>query len=223
MIAGVLLAAGASRRMGRPKPLVRERGESFLTHGVRHLWVACDRVVVVLGAGADRVRSEVEREFVRLTARGALHGELRQARRHGAAGLEVRFHVNASWRSGMYSSVRAGLREALRFKPEAVLVLPVDHPAIRPRTVEDLASLMRAALRAHREPQARARFAYGLIPRHRRRRGHPIALTPALARAIARDVGAHDLSDAIRRNAALLGYLDVPDPGIVRNRNRPGD
>ena len=35
------------------------------------------------------------------------------------------------------------------------------------------------------------------------------------------DRGAEDLSDAVRRNARLVGFLDVTDPGVLRNRNAP--
>ena len=66
-------------------------------------------------------------------------------------------------------------------------------------------------------------LAYALVPRYRRRRGHPVALSPALARAVAADRDAGDLSDAVRRNARLVGYLDCADAGVVRNRNQPGD
>jgi CTP:molybdopterin cytidylyltransferase MocA len=60
-----------------------------------------------------------------------------------------------------------------------------------------------------------------VVPRYRRRRGHPVVLTAALADAIASDPKAEDLSDAIRRNARLIGYLDVRDAGVIRNVNRP--
>jgi hypothetical protein len=46
-------------------------------------------------------------------------------------------------------------------------------------------------------------------------------VSAALARAIVADRGAADLSDAVRRNARLVGFLDVPDAGILRNRNTP--
>jgi len=224
MNVGVVLAAGASRRMGRPKSLVRSGGQSFLARGVRHLWGACDAVVVVLGSDARGVREAIEREFVRLVGAGELHSDLQSAHRHGAPGLEVRFAVNREWRRGMLGSARLGLRRALPLKPESVLVLPVDHPAVRPATVRALAGAMRAALASYRGASARGRgFAYALVPRYRRRRGHPIALSPALARAVASDRGAADLSDAVRRNARLVGYLDCTDPGVVRNRNRPED
>jgi len=51
---GVLLAAGAGRRMGRPKALV----DDWLARGVATLG-PCDRVVVVLGAEAEVARERV--------------------------------------------------------------------------------------------------------------------------------------------------------------------
>ncbi len=62
-------------------------------------------------------------------------------------------------------------------------------------------------------------FAYALVPRHKGRRGHPLVLSPSLARAIAKDTEAEDLGDAVRRNARLVGYLDVADKGVLVNRN----
>ncbi len=221
MKVGVLLAAGASARMGRSKPLVRTAGQSFLAHGVRHLWIACDAVVVVLGSTAPAVRRAVEAEFERLVRSGGLRSDLRSAHRHGATGLEVRFVVNRRWRRGMLSSVQTGLQEALGLRPEVILVLPVDQPAVRTATVRTLADTMQAALVAYRGKRAgRSRLAYALVPRYRCRRGHPIALSPALARAIAADRAAADLGDAVRRNTRLIGYLDVADPGVLQNRNR---
>jgi CTP:molybdopterin cytidylyltransferase MocA len=228
MMVGVLLAGGASTRMRRPKALVKAGPESFVAHGVRNLWCASDTVVVVLGADAARIRRRIEEEFVRLVGRGAFDRELHAAHRHRAQKLEVRFVVNRGWRRGMLSSARAGLQAAARSRPEAVLVLPVDHPAVRPGTVHDLCTVMAQALRAAGARRGGAKtgaagFSYALVPRHRGRRGHPIVLSAALARAIGRDAGAKDLSDAVRRNARLVGYLDVRDAGIARNVNRPGD
>ena len=221
MNVGVLLAAGASRRMGRAKPLVQARGRSFIATGLRTLWDACEAVVVVLGSQAPAVREAVEREIARLTARGDFGRQLAGARRSGARGLEARFRVNGRWREGMLSSARLGLKTALTMEPDLVLVLPVDHPAVEPATVRALASAMREALGAYGGKRRAAGFAYALVPRHRRRRGHPIALSPALAAAVAADGRAADLSDAVRRNARLVGYLDVADAGILVNRNTP--
>jgi len=223
MMVGVLLAAGASTRMGRPKALAKIGPESFIAHGIRNLWCACDTVVVVLGKDAAAIRRRTEEEFVRLVGTGCFDEELHAAHRHKAQKLEVHFVVNRAWRKGMYSSARAGLAKALRFGPEAVMVLPVDHPAVKPATVHSLATVMAQALRASRTSKVRVGFSYALVPRFRGRRGHPLALSAALARAVAKDAAARDLSDAVRRSARLVGYLDVRDAGITRNVNRPGD
>lgn len=218
---GVVLAAGASTRMGSPKPLVRVRGESFLVRAVRLLWTACDRVVVVLGSNASRVQSQVEAEFQTLLADGRLQGDVRRSRgsRHE---LELRFVVHRGWKEGMFSSARVGLQAAAAMKPRAVLVLPVDHPAVKAESVAALADVMEQALAATRNARERARFSYALVPRYLRRRGHPLVLSPALARAAAADAAARHLGDAVRRNARLVGYLDVSDPGVVINRNTRG-
>lgn len=220
MIVGVLLAAGASERMGRSKPLVRRGSETFAAHAVRTLWRACDCVVVVLGSDAEMVQAAIEVEFTRLAQKGQLHLEVARAKNTRQTDLEVRFVTNPKWKAGMLSSVQTGLAEALMLKPEAVMVHPVDHPDVAPETVEVLGRMMLDALSAAKAPERKV-FSYGVVPRYRGRRGHPVMLSPALATAVRRDRDASDLSDAIRRNTRLLGYLDVNDPGITRNVNRP--
>ena len=219
MMIGVLLAGGASTRMGRPKALVSAGAESFMVRGVRRLWTACDSVVIVLGAGAREIRAKTEKEFEILVSNGKLHDDLQLAHRHGAAELEVSFAVNPRWKQGMYSSVRCGLECALENKPTAVLLMPVDHPAVQPITVASLAGVMLQALAACKRGRDRDHFSYALIPRFRSQRGHPIALSPALARAVVAERGAENLSEALRRNARMVGYLDVHDRGVVVNRN----
>ena len=220
MNVGVLLAAGASTRMGAPKASVKWKGRSFLASGVLALWGACDTVVVVLGSKAREVRAAAEAEFAELVGRGELRDLAHAPGRTRARGLEVHFIVNAGWKRGMLSSAQAGLSAALRMKPSSLLVLPVDHPEVRTATVTQLGAAMEEALGAF-GPRERGGFPYALVPRRRGRRGHPLALSPGLARAIAGDRAARDLSDAVRRHARLVGYQDVDDPGIVRNRNTP--
>jgi CTP:molybdopterin cytidylyltransferase MocA len=79
--AGLLLAAGAGRRMGTPKALVDDwlaRGIDTLARG------GCSRVVVVLGAGLEQARTLV----------------------HGRA---VTVAVAANWSDGLSASLRAGI------------------------------------------------------------------------------------------------------------------
>jgi CTP:molybdopterin cytidylyltransferase MocA len=63
---GLLLAAGAGRRMGGPKALLRERsGQAFVTRAARALRAGgCEGVTVVVGAAADEVTALLAAEDV---------------------------------------------------------------------------------------------------------------------------------------------------------------
>jgi len=108
VIAAVVLAAGASSRLGRPKQLVAFRGRSLLRGAVEAaLGAGCSPVVVVLGAQADRMRRELE-------------------------SLEVRAVVNPAWREGMGTSVRAGVHElaAAAEEIDAAVLTGCDQPGL---------------------------------------------------------------------------------------------
>ena len=112
-VAGLLLAAGAGRRMGGPKALVELDGEALVRRGIRLLTEGgCAPVVVVVGASADRVRP--------LCA--------------GADVVEA-----ADWDTGMGASLRAGLA-AVRGRADvhAVVVALVDQPLVTAAAVARL-------------------------------------------------------------------------------------
>jgi CTP:molybdopterin cytidylyltransferase MocA len=128
---GVLLAAGAGRRMGRPKALVTASdGEPWLTRGVRVLLDGgCDEVLVVLGAAADE-------------ARPLLAGLLVDPR--------VRTTDARDWAEGLAASLAHGVGAAVEAGADVVVVTLVDLPGLRPEAVERL----RAG--AHRRTLAQA-------------------------------------------------------------------
>jgi molybdenum cofactor cytidylyltransferase len=107
MIAAIVLAAGASSRMGRPKMLLPYGPGTVLSASIGPLLDAgLDRVIVVLGADAERVRREA-----RLPEDPRL--------------LVV---VNAAWREGMAASLRRGLTDCPT--ADAVLVALGDQPTV---------------------------------------------------------------------------------------------
>jgi len=116
-IAGVILAAGASSRMGQPKALLEYQGEAFVSRLSRIMGEACRRVIVVLGHDVERVRAVVPQ------------------------GVEVT--VNTEPELGMLSSLQCGLRVA--GDSDAVLFLPVDYGAVQGRTVARIAAVAGAA------------------------------------------------------------------------------
>ena len=100
---GLLLAAGAGTRMGRPKALVSDADGSWLERGVRILDDGgCEGVTVVLGARSSEAVSFLD-------------------------GLGVDIVIAHDWESGMSASLCAGLR-GMPADATAALVLLVDLP-----------------------------------------------------------------------------------------------
>src|SRR5260370_33359233 len=56
---GIILAAGESRRMGYPKPLLKIGDQTFIEHIAKTMLAAVSRLVIVLGAHSDRVRAAI--------------------------------------------------------------------------------------------------------------------------------------------------------------------
>lgn len=111
--AGVILAAGASSRMGTDKALLEFDGSTFLAGAIRLLQSTCDFVLVVTGANTDLLRPII----------------------YEHSGYLV---VNPKPERGQFSSLRMGLQAVLdRGRDTACLTL-VDRPAARASTLARL-------------------------------------------------------------------------------------
>jgi len=164
-VLGLVLAAGGSTRMGRPKQLAELDGRPLLEHVLLALQDApVDRVMVALGASADEVQARVD---------------LR-----GAAPLVVQ-----DWARGMGHVLASALASALAGvapadPPSAIVLLLGDQPLVSGRAVARLV----AAWRAGAGPVVTA--AYGGRPGHPKLFDH--RLLPELLR-LDGDGGARDL------------------------------
>ena len=109
--AGLVLAAGASSRMGYPKALLPlPHGTPLAMHQMRLLRAAgCDPVAVVLGSHADAIAAKI---------------------------TDGQVIKNPDWSQGRLTSIQAGLRGL----PGAAgyLLLPVDTVGVRPETLAEL-------------------------------------------------------------------------------------
>ena len=114
MLAAVILSAGASSRMGRPKALLPYREGTFLEHLIqvtRHPRIGVTRVV--LGAGAETIQS--------------------------VAKLDPSVVVlNPNWELGQLSSIWTGIRSLEGIDTDGIVLCPVDHPLVSARLVSDL-------------------------------------------------------------------------------------
>ncbi|MEW6492994.1 MAG: nucleotidyltransferase family protein [Cyanobacteriota bacterium] len=112
----MILAAGASTRMGTPKQLLTYRGCSFVRH-IIEVAIASDfqPIVVVLGANVERIKPEISQ-------------------------FPVQILENQQWEEGMSSSIRVGLEALLAMNQnlEAVAIALCDQPFISSQTFNQL-------------------------------------------------------------------------------------
>jgi molybdenum cofactor cytidylyltransferase len=121
----VILAAGASTRLGRPKQLLIYQERSLLRRAAESaLDSVCQPVTVVLGAFAEQFSNEV-------------------------CDLPVQIAINPQWQKGMSTSIRIGI-EALEANPssgrpmEAVVMMLCDQPFVTPQIIDELVAAYRA-------------------------------------------------------------------------------
>jgi CTP:molybdopterin cytidylyltransferase MocA len=196
MIPGVILAAGRSTRMGRPKALLALPGgdDTFLSRIVRVLLEGGVADVLVVGRPDDRPL----REAIDLIGRRA------------------QFIDNPRADTGQLSSVIAGLNAADRPGIRALLVTPVDLPLVRASSIAALltafSSSSRAVARAtyggrHGHPVVFGRAVFDAL-----RRADPATGAKAVVRA-------HPVLDVEVDDPGVLLDIDTPeDYQALRNR-----
>jgi molybdenum cofactor cytidylyltransferase len=117
-VAAIILAAGGSRRLGRPKQLLMHCGETLIARAVRIVDEAgATPVLAVLGAERDAIQSAI-----------------------GVSNAIV--VANADWQQGMSTSISAGMRALAVCSPDSrgVLLLGCDQPRLNVDHLRELIS-----------------------------------------------------------------------------------
>jgi len=114
MVSAIILAAGASQRMGRIKPLLELEGETFTEHiaGVLRSARILDQVIVI-GSEAEEIRKKLTQ-------------------------FEGKITINHKWPDGQLSSIIAGLDAIISPDLAGIMLCPVDHPLISQSLLVDL-------------------------------------------------------------------------------------
>ena len=193
--AAIILAAGASTRLGEPKQLAMLDGETLLRRAVQVARQAdCSPVMVVLGADAERIRS------------ACILGDAMVA-------------INERWREGMATSIQSGLKAvstglkavqtgiaAVGAEVCGVVLMTCDQPAV---TAEHLRALMATGEVTASE--------------YAGRRGVP-AYFPAAVFAqlmqLSGDAGARELLRGARAVELAAGELDIDTPEALSEARR---
>ncbi|MEO5903648.1 MAG: nucleotidyltransferase family protein [Gemmatimonadaceae bacterium] len=106
-IGTIILAAGSSTRLGKPKQLIELYGQPLVRRAVFAAKNAgSDEIIVVVGALAEKVTAAVSNLTNVATA------------------------LNPDWKAGLASSLVAGLNAAMKLRLEGVLVMTTDQPLI---------------------------------------------------------------------------------------------
>ncbi|MCU7550376.1 nucleotidyltransferase family protein [Chitinophagaceae bacterium LB-8] len=116
------MAAGASRRLGKPKQLLQFDGKSLLQHNINTaLGANANQVVVMLGANAEALEKEIDQQNIHVI-------------------------INTEWQEGMASSIRCGLNAILTMAPssDGIILMLCDQPFVT-------ASLLNDLLKTHKE------------------------------------------------------------------------
>ena len=112
----IILAAGASVRMGKPKQSLEFNGETLLQRAVQTAHeTECRPIIVVLGAQADNLKNEIK-------------------------DFDVQIAENADWKKGMGSSIKTGLEKILEINSQinGVLIMVCDQPFVSVELVNQI-------------------------------------------------------------------------------------
>ena len=118
--------------------------------------------------------------------------------------------VNRDYKLGMLSSLHTGIR-ALPAEAEAALFTLVDHPTVRETTLDQL-------LAAFKEPGKLL-----VIPRYHDRHGHPVIVSRAVLDEMLELAPDASPKDVIRAHRAETEFVEVDDPGVLRDIDSPLD
>jgi molybdenum cofactor cytidylyltransferase len=196
MIPVIVLAAGKSSRMGRPKAaLSLAGGDTFITRVVRAFTSASvEDVVVVVGHDAQAVVDAF-----------------------AASDLRARFVENPDYEQGQLSSLLAGLNVVDRPGVVATLVTLVDVPLISAATVKAVVDRYRTT----RAPVVRP--VRGAEHHQHGQHGHPVLIDRKLFDAIRRSDPATGAKPVIRAYASAAGDVVVDDDGAFADADTPDD
>jgi molybdenum cofactor cytidylyltransferase len=195
-VSAVILAGGASRRMGRPKQLLLVDGRPMLLHVVdAALQARLAQVIVVLGSNAGEIAPELRDRPATIV-------------------------VNPGWQEGMSSSLRAGLAAVLP-DSSAALFIPADMPRLSPGVLQTIvAHFQESYVQTSGSQQPHGGI---VIPTYQGRRGNPVLIArsffPELM-ALSGDTGGRAI---VAAHPADVAEIEVNDNSILLDVDTPAD
>jgi molybdenum cofactor cytidylyltransferase len=191
-VCGLILAAGASSRMGTDKALLpwppaNTSGATLLSAVIAALKPFTGKIVVVAGNNADSLAPIIAS--------------------NGAS-----MALNPAPERGQFSSMQIGLREVLTRGCDAAMITPVDCPPLSATSL----TLLREAFE-----HALARGCWAVAPECNGKRGHPLIAGRALIDAFLSAAPTSNAREVKHAHAQYFEYVRVPDLHLTADMNTP--
>jgi molybdenum cofactor cytidylyltransferase len=196
-LCGVILAAGASTRMGSDKALlpwppqaraVNPSSDTFLSAAIRSLTPITELVVVVAGQNGVSLTPVVD-----------------------AIGATLVLNPDPS--RGQFSSMQVGLQEVLSHGRDAAIVTLVDRPPAASETVE----LLRRTFLDAPAP------VWAVVPEFKGMHGHPFVVGRELIELFLKAPATSNAREVEHQHQSHIEYLTVKDPFVIANVDTPAD
>jgi len=190
----LILAAGASTRMGRDKALLpwppqpaTAPGETFLSAAIKLFSSHVDEVLVVVGRNEASIAPIVYANGASLV-------------------------VNPEPDRGQFSSLQVGLQEVLNRGRDAAMVTLVDRPPVQLQTLRTLEAAFERAT-AHRK--------WAAIPAYHGQHGHPILLGREMLSEFLKASETSNAREVEHAHQSEIEYVPVEDPFVALNVDTP--
>lgn len=197
-LCGIILAAGASSRMGRDKALLpwpaspraaSNLADTFVGAHINALKPHCDLVVVITGVNTPNIEPIA----------------------YSLGAFVLRNHAPEL---GQFSSLKIGVQDVLNRGRDSAIVALVDRPPVMPATLSKLHTGFFEALEEDY---------WGVVPEYQGQHGHPYFAGRDLVEAFLRAPLTATARDVMHASAAKLRYIPVEDPNATLNIDTPED
>ena len=188
MISAILLAAGQSKRMGGDNKLIKKYNKKYLINYIVGTLIKSkvDKIIIVLGFQSRKVR--------KITAKNE----------------KINFIYNKNYKSGISSSIKAGLKRVSK-KNIGFLIVQADMPLISKNIINSICYVVKKNRKEI------------IAPTYKGKMGNPIGFKYSMVKIlnkVKKDTGAKKI---ILRNKKRLGFIKVNSKSIFKDFNTKRD
>ena len=188
MISAILLAAGQSKRMGGDNKLIKKYNKKYLINYIVGTLIKSkvDKIIIVLGFQSRKVR--------KITAKNE----------------KINFIYNKNYKSGISSSIKAGLKRVSK-KNIGFLIVQADMPLISKNIINSICYVVKKNRKEI------------IAPTYKGKMGNPIGFKYSMVKIlnkVKKDTGAKKI---ILRNKQNLGLIKVNSKSIFKDFNTQKD